>query len=43
MVVQVEFADVIILNKLDLVSEGEKERVRLLVEELNPKAKVSIL
>lgn len=39
-VAQVEFANIIILNKLDLVSEADKERVRLVVEELNPDAKV---
>lgn len=37
---QVEFANVILLNKIDLVSEAEKESVMKVVKTLNPKAKV---
>ncbi len=37
---QVEFANVIILNKMDLVSEEQKDIVANLVKTLNPSAKV---
>ena len=37
---QVEFADVILVNKIDLVSEEEREKVLKVVSTLNPKAKV---
>lgn len=36
---QVEFADVLVLNKIDLVDDIELSRVEALVERLNPKAK----
>jgi G3E family GTPase len=37
---QVEFADVIVINKCDLVSKDEVERVRSMIKALNPAAKV---
>lgn len=37
---QVEFANVILLNKCDLVDEHQQESVKALVESLNPEAKV---
>ena len=37
---QVEFANVIILNKCDLVDEKQKKATETLIESLNPKAKV---
>lgn len=37
---QIEFADVIIINKCDLVSAGEVDSVRGLVKRLNPTAKI---
>ncbi|MEO1065287.1 MAG: zinc metallochaperone GTPase ZigA [Actinomycetota bacterium] len=37
---QVEFADTIIVNKVDLVSEGELERLIAILRGLNPKAEV---
>ena len=40
MVEQVEFANVIVLNKTDLVSKDQCEKAKLLIEALNPKAKV---
>lgn len=40
MVDQIEFADVIIVNKMDLVDEATKFRVLALITKLNPSAKV---
>lgn len=40
MVEQVEFANVILLNKVDLVSDIELATAKTLIETLNPKAKV---
>jgi len=37
---QIEFADVIILNKLDLVNEAEKEQVTAMIKGLNSKARI---
>ncbi|GMH38819.1 hypothetical protein BSKO_06717 [Bryopsis sp. KO-2023] len=40
LVEQVEFANVLILNKLDLVDEEEKQKVKAALLEMNPTAKV---
>ncbi|KAK1991011.1 CobW/HypB/UreG [Colletotrichum falcatum] len=40
MVDQIEFADVIVLNKVDMVSDADRARVLDLVKKLNPRAKV---
>lgn len=37
---QVEFADVIILNKIDLVSAEDADAIRVLLKTLNPEAKI---
>lgn len=37
---QIEFADVIVINKCDLVSKGEIDSVRGLIKRLNPSAKI---
>lgn len=37
---QIEFANVIVLNKCDLVTESEQARVAKVITEFNPKAKV---
>ena len=37
---QVEFCDVIVLNKLDLVSEAERERLAGILHSLNPRAAI---
>ena len=37
---QVEFANVLILNKCDLVTEYDKQRVRELIKKLNPAAQI---
>ncbi|MAM92492.1 MAG: hypothetical protein CMI15_13625 [Opitutaceae bacterium] len=37
---QIEFADVIVLNKLDLVNEAEKEQVVAMIKGLNSKARI---
>ncbi len=40
LVEQIEFANVILLNKIDLVSKGELETVKSIIRALNTKAKV---
>lgn len=40
MVDQIEFADVIVLNKIDMVSAEQRERVLSLIKKLNHRAKV---
>ena len=40
LVEQVEFADVVVLNKMDLVSRAELRRVEALLARLNPRARV---
>ncbi|QDH79879.1 GTP-binding protein [Echinicola soli] len=37
---QVEFADVIVLNKIDLITKSQLEMVRALIKKLNPVAKL---
>lgn len=37
---QIEFADVIVINKLDLISEKEKEVLKAVVATLNPSARI---
>src|SRR3989338_5352583 len=37
---QIEFADVILLNKIDLVSEDEIKEIRAIISKLNPMVKV---
>lgn len=37
---QVEFANVILINKIDLVSEEDRHRIRAMIGALNPKAKI---
>ena len=37
---QIEFADVIILNKLDLVNEEQANEVEAIIKALNPGAEV---
>ena len=37
---QIEFANVILINKIDLVSEEDRHRIRAMIGALNPKAKV---
>jgi G3E family GTPase len=39
-ILQVEFADVLLLNKVDLLSEQEQQQLRALLHKLNPSAKV---
>ncbi len=39
---QIEFADVILLNKLDLVTEEQAQRVKGIIRALNPGAKVHL-
>ncbi|MEM9283200.1 MAG: zinc metallochaperone GTPase ZigA [Verrucomicrobiota bacterium] len=37
---QIEFANVILINKIDLVSDKERHRIRVMISALNPKAKI---
>jgi G3E family GTPase len=37
---QVEFADVLVMNKVDLISEEERESLRAILMQLNPEAKL---
>ncbi len=39
---QIEFCDVIVLNKVDLVSEEEKEKLLAIIHSLNPRAQIEI-
>lgn len=39
---QIEFCDVIVLNKVDLVSEADKDRLIAIIHSLNPRAKIEI-
>lgn len=40
MVDQIEFADVIVLNKIDMISKKAKESVLTLIRKLNHRAKI---
>lgn len=40
MIDQIEFADVVVINKIETVDESTRERIRNLVKLLNPEAKV---
>jgi G3E family GTPase len=40
MVDQIEFADVIVLNKIDMVSKVDRSRVRELIKKLNHRCKI---
>lgn len=40
MVDQIEFSDVIILNKVDLMSKKQKKKINKIIESLNPVAKI---
>ncbi|KAK1479538.1 CobW/HypB/UreG [Colletotrichum cuscutae] len=40
MVDQIEFADVIVLNKIDMVTKDDRARVLDLIKKLNPRAKI---
>lgn len=37
---QVEFCDVLVLNKIDLISEPERERLMAILNSLNPRARI---
>ncbi|QGZ65199.1 zinc metallochaperone GTPase ZigA [Paraburkholderia acidisoli] len=39
---QIEFCDVIVVNKIDLVSEAERERLMAILRGLNPRARIEI-
>lgn len=39
---QVEFCDVIVLNKIDLIDERERERLMAILRSLNPRARIEI-
>src|ERR1044072_3905588 len=40
LVEQIEFADVIVLNKLDAASQGERDSARMIIRSLNPEADI---
>ena len=37
---QVEFANVVVLNKTDLMTAEERQRIRCLISEMNPNANI---
>ncbi|WP_342651186.1 zinc metallochaperone GTPase ZigA [Pseudomonas sp. REB1044] len=39
---QIEFCDVIVLNKIDLISEDERQQLIAILNSLNPRAKIEI-
>ena len=40
LVEQIEFADVIVLNKIDAASQGERDSARMIIRSLNPEADI---
>jgi len=40
---QIEFCDVIVLNKIDLISVDELERLKAIMRKLNPRARVEVV
>jgi G3E family GTPase len=40
LVEQIEFADVIVLNKIDAASQGERDSARMIIRSLNPQADI---
>ena len=40
LVEQIEFADVIVLNKIDAASQGERNSARMIIRSLNPEADI---
>ncbi|WP_130803766.1 zinc metallochaperone GTPase ZigA [Acinetobacter ihumii] len=39
---QIEFCDVIVLNKVDLIDEDEKQRLFAILKQLNPRARIEV-
>lgn len=39
---QIEFCDVIVLNKVDLINDAERERLMAILRSLNPRARIEI-
>jgi len=39
---QIEFCDVIVLNKIDLIDDAERERLMAILHRLNPRARIEI-
>ncbi len=39
---QIEFCDVLVLNKIDLISEPERERLMAILNSLNPRARIEM-
>jgi len=39
---QIEFCDVILLNKTDLINESERERLMAILRQLNPRARIEV-
>ncbi|WP_233839366.1 zinc metallochaperone GTPase ZigA [Paraburkholderia sp. ZP32-5] len=39
---QIEFCDVIVLNKIDLIGDAERERLMAILRRLNPRARIEI-
>lgn len=39
---QIEFCDVLVLNKVDLVNERERERLMAILHKLNPRARIEV-
>ncbi|WP_310591370.1 GTP-binding protein, partial [Klebsiella pneumoniae] len=39
---QIEFCDVLVLNKVDLISEAQKEKLMAILRSLNPRARIVV-